>query len=158
MKNNWFGSIYFTELQKVLPSYVLACIPFDSPMSLTLKPATPRNFKNAFKSGVLTLTGFRRFAGLVLITGPRKLMRSQLSARSSSFIMLLCIPAIVLFVLATVPTMIFQSPEQAAYFYFARTLSQDLSSGFILALSVLCMIFAFVLPAAEADSYTAIRR
>lgn len=129
----------------------------DSPMSLELKPATPRNFKNAAKSGVFTLTGFKRFAYLALFTGPRKLLSSQLSTRSSSFIMLLCIPAIALFVLATVPTMIFQSPEQAAYFYFARTLSQDLSSGFVLALSVLCMIFAFVLPAAEADPYSAVR-
>lgn len=126
-------------------------------MSFTSKPATPRNFRNALKSGVFTSTGFRRFARLVMVTGPRKLMRSQLSARSSSFIMLLCIPAIVLFVLATVPTMIFQSPEQAAYFHFARTLSHDLSSGFVLALSVLCMIVAFVLPAAESDADLTVR-
>lgn len=127
-------------------------------MSLKLQPATPRNFKNAAKSGAFTLSGFRRFARLVMVTGPRKLLSSRLSSRSSSFIMLLCIPAIALFVLATVPTMIFQSPEQAAYFHFARTLSQDLSSGFVLALSVLCMIFAFVLPAAEPDAYSAVRR
>ena len=126
-------------------------------MSLKLQPASPRNFKNAVKSGVFTLTGLRRFAGLVLVSGPRKLLSSQLSPRSSSFIMLLCIPAIAPFVLATVPTMIFQSPEQAAYFYFARTLSLDLCSGFVLALSVLCMIFAFVLPAAEPDPYSAVR-
>ena len=126
-------------------------------MSLKLKPAAPRNFKNAVTSGVFTPTGIKRLACLALVTGPRKLFRSRLSTRSSSFIMLLCIPAIALFVLATVPTMIFQSPEQAAYFHFARTLSQDLSSGFVLALSVLCMIFAFVLPAAEPDPYSAVR-
>jgi hypothetical protein len=126
-------------------------------MSLKLKPAAPRNFKNAVTSGAFTLTGFRRLAGLVLVSGPRKILSSRLSTRSSSFIMLLCVPAIVLFVLATVPTMIFQSPEQAAYFYFARTLSQDLSGGIVLALSALCMIFAFVVPAAEPDPYSAVR-
>ena len=127
-------------------------------MSLTLKPATPRHLKNAAKSGVFTLKGLQCFARLAFVTGPRKLFRSKLSTRSSSFIMLLCIPAIALFISATVPELIFQSPQQEAYFYFARTLSQDLSNGFVLALSVICMMFAFVLPAAEADAYSAIRR
>ncbi len=127
-------------------------------MFLKLKPATSRNFKNTDKSGAFSFTGLKRLALLDLFTGPRKLLSSQLSARSSSYIMLLCIPAIALFFSTTVPALIFDSPQQEAYFYFAQTLSRDLSNGFTLCVAVVCMILALVVPAAESDSYSAIRR
>ncbi|MES2657868.1 MAG: hypothetical protein V4689_04575 [Verrucomicrobiota bacterium] len=127
-------------------------------MSLTLKPATPRNFRNAFKSGVFSLSTLRQLARLTFITGPRKMFTSRMSSRCATYIMLLCLPAIALFLAITLPPIIFQSPDQKAYFYFATTLSRDLSSGYILALSVLCMFVAMALPAAEPDPYTAVRR
>jgi hypothetical protein len=126
-------------------------------MSLIPKPANSRNLKNAARPGIFTSKGLQAFARAAFVTTPRKLFRSKLSNRSSSFMMLLCIPAIALFISATVPEMIFQSPQQEAYFYFARTLSQDLTNGFVLALSVICMMIAFVLPAAEAESLSSIR-
>ncbi|MEO5916331.1 MAG: hypothetical protein ABIS50_18985 [Luteolibacter sp.] len=124
-------------------------------MSLTSKPATPRIFKNAFKGGIFTLPSLQRLVRLTFITGPRALLTSRLSPRSASYIMLLCLPAIMLYLAMTVPSMLFQSPDQEAYFYFASSLNHDLSSGYMLALSVLCMFVALTLPAASPDPYTA---
>ena len=119
-------------------------------MNLKIQPANLQSLQKASRSA------FSKFPGPKQIA--RRLMNAKLSHRNSSYIMLLCIPAIVLVISTTVPTMIFQSPQQGAYFYFARTLSLDLSSGYILGLSVLCMFVAFVLPAVDQDPYASANR
>lgn len=123
------------------------------------QPATTsRPSNNAFRAGRFSPAGIKRIAHLAFISGPRRFFSSHMSSRSATFIMLLCAPPILLFLATTVPTIIFPSPEQEAYFYFASTFSQDLSTGFNLGLAALCMCIAFALPAAIPDPYTAVRR
>ncbi len=125
-------------------------------MNFKLKPANPRLFHDPLRPSFLTRTGLQQGAHQFLCVLPRKVFSARLSSRSASFIMLLCLPALALFLAMTVPPIIFPSVENEAYFYFARSFSQDLSSGYILALAVLCMFVAPALPAASADSHQAI--
>lgn len=127
-------------------------------MNLKIKPANPRLMRNAFRSGHFSRSGIWQLARLVIIDGPRALFAAQLNSRSASFIMLLCMPALCMFMAVTVPPIIFPSADHEAYFYFARTFSQDLSSGFVLGLSALCMFIALALPASSSEDFSAIRR
>lgn len=70
--------------------------------------------------------------------------------------MLLCVPALALLFGMMIPPIIFPSAENEAYFYFAHSFSRDLSSGYMLALAVICMFFAPALPASEEGSHEAI--
>jgi len=88
---------------------------------------------------------------------PRRLFTSQPDLRNAIIIMMLCAPALMLFVGTTVPTMVFESPEQQAYFYFASIFSQDLSSNFFFVFAALCMVIALALPAPKQDSHSTTR-
>jgi hypothetical protein len=46
-------------------------------MSLTLKPATPRQLKNALKLGLFTAEGLKRLLHITFISGPWLLLTSR---------------------------------------------------------------------------------
>lgn len=125
-------------------------------MNLKLKLANPRLVRDSLQSSRFSRAQLQRVAHQICIDLPRGLFSARLSSRSASFIMLLCLPALALFLGMTLPPIIFPTAENEAYFYFALSFSQDLSSGYILALAALCMILAPALPAASADSHQAI--
>lgn len=72
---------------------------------------------------------------------------SHLTPRNATILSLLCLPPLLLFAGIHLPTLIFDSPEQNTYFYFARGFSQDLSSSVSLWMAAICLTFALALPA-----------
>lgn len=80
------------------------------------------------------------------------LVTSQLSVKNASLMILLTIPALLFCAMLTIPAAIFISPDQNAYFYFARVLNQDPSRWFILALAGICSVVALAMPANEEHS------
>jgi hypothetical protein len=89
---------------------------------------------------------------------PGRLFTSQLNFRSATILTLLCAPPLLIFFAICVPSLIFDSPDQNTYFYFAHGLSQDLSSSVSLGLAAICPIFALVLPAPRTTSPTGSKR
>lgn len=126
-------------------------------MSLTLTPVTPRRVKYAVSRGVFTTRGIARLLRLTLISGPWLLLTSRLSKKNASLMILLCAPALLFCSMLTIPALIFQSPQQQAYFYFAQILNQDPIRWVILALTGLCTMMALAIPAMVPKPFTAIR-
>lgn len=126
-------------------------------MSLTITPATPGRVKNAVSLGVFALKGIARLLRLTFICGPRLLLTTQLSAKNASLMILLCAPALLFCSMLIIPAMIFQSPQQQAYFYFAQILNQDPIRWVILAFAGVCAIMALAVPAMIPKAVTAVR-
>lgn len=84
---------------------------------------------------------------------PASARQTRLCRKSATYIILLCVPALALFVSMTLPSWVFQSPDQEAYYYFARAFSNDLAKGYLLALSALCMLLVFAMPAVPQGIY-----
>lgn len=126
-------------------------------MSLTLTPVTPRRVKHAVSPGIFTIKGIARLMRLALISGPRLMLTSRLSNKHATLMILLCVPALLFCSMLIFPALIFQSPQQQAYFYFAQILNQDPIRWIILALTGFCAVTALAVPAMVPRSFTAIR-
>ena len=126
-------------------------------MSLTLHPATPRRAKNAFSHGIFSAKGLARLFRLTFMSGPWMLLTSQLSAKSASLMILLCAPALLFCSMLTIPAILFPSPQQNAYYYFAQILNQDPSRWVILALAGMFAVLALAVPATAPRPFTAVR-
>ena len=59
----------------------------------------------------------------------------------------LCMPSLVACFLLTIPALIFQSPDQHAYFYFSQMLNADPSRWLVIVLAAVCAILALAVPA-----------
>lgn len=88
-------------------------------------------------------SAFKRIASFT----PHRLFTSPHDAKNAAIVIMLSAPAIFLFLGSTIPTMVFESPEQQAYFYSASFFSRDLSSGFMIVLAAACVLLALTLPA-----------
>ena len=113
------------------------------------------DFVSSRSAGSTPLHVAARLVRLTFISGPWLLLTSRLSAKSAALMTLLCAPALLQTALVTVPAMIFQSPQQHAYFHFARILEQNPVQWPMLALVAACMVIA--LPTTEARPSTAVR-
>ena len=91
---------------------------------------------------------------MIFISGPRDLVTSELSAKNASLMIMLSIPALLFCAMLTISAMLFTSPEQNAYFYFAGILNHDPSRWLILALAGVCSFLALAMPANEEHSLT----
>jgi hypothetical protein len=130
---------------------------YSKRMSLTLKPATPRQLKNALKLGLFTAEGLKRLLYITFISGPWLLLTSRLSAKAASLMIMLCVPALLFCGLLTIPGFLFESPEQHAYYQFAKALDQDPTRWIILAVTGLCTLMALAIPATTVRPLTAVR-
>jgi hypothetical protein len=126
-------------------------------MSLTLKPATPRRLSNALNVGLFTAKGIKRLLHITFISGPWLLLTSRLSAKTASLMIMLCVPALLFCALLTIPGALFDSPEQNAYYHFAKALDQDPTRWIILSVTGLCNLVALAVPATTGRPLTAIR-
>lgn len=126
-------------------------------MSLTLEPATPSQTGSTFSPRIFTLGGAMRLIKLTLISGPLLLFTTRLSNKHASIMMLLCAPALLLVFLTTVPALIFNSPEQRAYYEFATILIKDPAQFAVLPLAALCALMALAVPATASEPLTAVR-
>jgi hypothetical protein len=115
-------------------------------MSLTLKPATPRRLRNALSVGLFTAKGIKRLLRITFVSGPWLLLTSRLTAKTASLMIMLCVPALLFCTMLTVPGLLFDSPEQHAYYHFAKALDQDPTRWIILAFTGLCTLVALAIP------------
>ncbi|MCX6877962.1 MAG: hypothetical protein NTW21_29725 [Verrucomicrobia bacterium] len=84
---------------------------------------------------------------LIFFSGPKVLVSSQISVKCAVAMVTMCAPALLFCALLTLPALIFQSPQQHAYFYFAKVLDEDPTRWFVLFLSGICVILSLALPA-----------
>lgn len=84
----------------------------------------------------------------IFIQGPRLLLTSRISVKCAAMMMALCMPSLLCCAILTIPAWIFQSPQQQAYFYFAKMLNEDPTRWLVLALAGLCTLLALAVPAA----------
>ena len=126
-------------------------------LTLTLTPVTPRRVKNAVSPGIFTARGIARLLRLALMSGPWLLLTSRLSTKHAFLMILLCVPALLFCSMLIFPALIFQSPQQQAYYYFAQILNQDPSRWMILALTGVCAVTALAIPAMVPAPRTAVR-
>ncbi|KAB2642649.1 MAG: hypothetical protein DVB26_01900 [Verrucomicrobia bacterium] len=94
--------------------------------------------------GDLSLRGILK---LTFIKGPKVLLTSQISVKCAAAMMLMCMPALLLCAILTLPALLFDSPQQNAYFYFAKVLEQDPTRWLVLLLTGLCVLLSLALPA-----------
>jgi hypothetical protein len=114
--------------------------------------------RNAISPGFLSLKTLANLLRLTLYVGPKLLLTSRLSGKSASMMIMLCAPALLCCAMLTLPALIFQSPQQQAYFYFAQVLNQDPIRWVGLTLALICTFIALAVPATESNPFTAVRR
>jgi len=90
------------------------------------------------------------FLKLTFISGPKVLLTSQISLKCALAMIIMCMPALLMCSILTLPALVFQSPEQNGYFYFAKVLEQDPARWIGLLLAGLCVILSLALPATMA--------
>lgn len=116
-------------------------------MSHPLKTNPLPNPKASRRRGLSLL-----FHGLVLVflKGPKVLITSQISGLCGALMILACVPSLLYCAMLTIPGVVFNSPEQQAYFYFSKMLNNDPGYWFVLTFTGLCTLFALALPATMA--------
>ena len=88
-----------------------------------------------------------RIFSLMLYRGPKRLVTSRISTKCAALMMFLCSPSILFCAVLTIPAMLFQSPNQQAYFYFSRVLNQDPGRWLVMPLALVCTLLALAIPA-----------
>ena len=84
---------------------------------------------------------------LTFIAGPKVLFTSRISGKCAALMVMMCSPSLVFFSVLTIPPILFQSPQQNAYFYFAGILNQDPSRWLVLLLAAICTVLSLAIPA-----------
>ena len=87
---------------------------------------------------------------LTFISGPTVLLTSHISLKCAVAMILMCTPALLMCSILTLPALVFQSPQQNGYFYFAKVLEQDPTRWVVLLLTGVCVILSLALPATMA--------
>ena len=91
--------------------------------------------------------GAVRYLRLVFVNGPKVLLTSRISGKCALVMTLMCMPSLLLCFLLTVPGIIFQSPQQHAYYYFSKVLNEDPTRWVALLLAGVCTLMALAIPA-----------
>ena len=87
---------------------------------------------------------------LTFISGPKVLLTSQISLKCALTMILMCTPALLMCSILTLAALVFESPQQGGYFYFAKVLEQDPTRWIALILAGLCVLVSLALPATMA--------
>ncbi len=84
---------------------------------------------------------------MMFLNGPRQLLTSRISVKCAALMTAMCAPSLLFCALLTIPALIFNSPQQQAYFYFAKLVNEDPVRWLALALATLCAVFSLAVPA-----------
>jgi hypothetical protein len=114
--------------------------------------------KNAFSRGIFTPTGIASLIRITFISGPWMLLTSPLSGKNASLMILLCAPALLFCSLLVIPPLLFPSPQQNAYYYFAQGLNQDPLRWVVLGVAMFFAMLALAIPATAGHPRTVVRR
>lgn len=85
---------------------------------------------------------------LIFFTGPKTLLTSRITGKCATLMALLLAPSLIISLLLLLPPILFQSPEQHAYFYFAQVLDSDPERWLPMSFAILCTLVAMAIPAA----------
>lgn len=110
-----------------------------------LQQTNPLHKPKANRRGVLSLF-FQGFI-LIFLKGPKMLLTSQISGLCGLLMILSCVPSLLYCAMLTIPGIVFNSPDQQAYFYFSKVLDDDPSHWIVLGVTGLSTLFALALPA-----------
>jgi hypothetical protein len=84
--------------------------------------------------------------------GISRLCNSRMDRKTAAIMTTMCVPALLFSAIMTIPGMVFQSPDQNAYYYFARTLENDPVRWIVLLLCGLCTVLSVTVPALDHDN------
>ena len=101
--------------------------------------------------------GLRYHLRMTFVSGPKVLMTSRISTKCAVVMMLMCSPSLIFCSLLTVPQLIFQSPQQQAYYQFSSVLNEDPSRWAVLFLAAVCTLMSLAMPATMSEPNTPIR-
>ena len=93
------------------------------------------------------LPDVERFLRMIFFHGPRQLLTSRISVKCAAVMVAMCSPALLFCSLLTIPSLLFHSPEQHAYFYFSRLINEDPSRWLVLLLAGICALMSLAIPA-----------
>ena len=62
---------------------------------------------------------------MLFFIGPRQLLTSRISGKCAAAMVAMCTPSLLCSAILTIPAMLFQSPQQHAYFDLSRGLEGD---------------------------------
>ncbi len=91
----------------------------------------------------------RNHATLSFIRRPLHLITARFNRRNAVFIVMLCIPAIVVTALLTLPHFLFNTPQHNEYFEFAKQLDQGGGRWLAMGMSACCNFLCFAVPDGE---------
>ena len=111
-----------------------------------IHPATTHTVPGEVDSASLGISRARRYVRTIYL-GPKVLLTSRITGKCAAFMMLMCAPSLLFCSLLTLPALIFQSPQQHAYFQFSRVLEQDPSRWAVLLLVSICTLMSLAVPA-----------
>ncbi|MCF7675193.1 MAG: hypothetical protein K9N23_15000 [Akkermansiaceae bacterium] len=100
-------------------------------------------YKPLLRQGV---SGFTQLLRMICITGPWQLLTKGVSRKCATFMILMCIPSLVVCATLTLPGWVFQSPHQQAYYYFSLMLGQEPLRWLAYGLGACCTLFSLALP------------
>lgn len=89
----------------------------------------------------------KHFLWLTFVVGPKLLFTSRISGKCAAIMMIMCSPSLLFCSILTFPALIFQSPQQQAYFYFSKVLDQDPTRWIVLLLAGICALLSLAVPA-----------
>jgi hypothetical protein len=87
----------------------------------------------------------------MMILGPRRLLTSRISGKCAALMVFLCTPSLLFSAALTIPALLFQSPNQQAYYYFGQLIQRDPTNWLIMPFVAACALGALIMPAATAD-------
>ena len=88
------------------------------------------------------------FLKMLLFVGPRQLLTSRISGKCAAAMIVMCTPSLLCSAILTIPAILFQSPQQHAYFYFSRGLEGDPVRWLAMGLAAICAVLSLAMPAA----------
>ncbi|MFK7852041.1 MAG: hypothetical protein AB8D78_13785 [Akkermansiaceae bacterium] len=124
---------YYQKADKMLQPLVSPCADFIEEKS---QPAL-----NLWKKMVKDCPPFSYY-----LKGPYRLVTAQFNRRNAIFMIALCIPALSLFLLLTLPGVLFVTPQHNEYFEFAKQLDQGGARWVAMTLATCCSILALAMP------------
>jgi hypothetical protein len=98
----------------------------------------------------LVLSHVQRCLQLTFMSGPKVLVTSRISGKCAVIMALMCMPSLLCCFILTIPGLIFQSPQQHAYFYFSEVINEDPSRWIVLFFAGLCTLMSLAIPVSVA--------
>jgi hypothetical protein len=84
----------------------------------------------------------------MMLLGPQRLLTSRISGKCAALMVFLCSPSLLFAAALTLPALLFQSPNQQAYFYFGQLIQREPANWLIMPIVAACALSALIMPAA----------